>query len=267
MTEYKSTNIINITHEKYILLMPYPHYSQDNFLNEEFAYKLQDEILNIPMNNFDRYSNPFENKYTLRNKYNFPPMLTKLFDELQSESFVSELSNIVGEKLLLDTTRNFWGIHVYDKNDKLDIHVDAGIHPVLKLKKQLTLGIYLSKNWKDTCGCELEIWEGDNASDNNATISKCIKKIVPQFNRMIMFTNNDYSWHGNPEPVQCSEDSNRIFVTISYLSENINYKNLRQKAFFVPRPNDKYDEQKEKLRFLRANPETCNQVYNIKKEM
>ncbi len=51
---------------------------------------------------------------------------------------------MVGYNLILDTTRNFWGVHTYKLGDKLDIHVDAGIHPTLQLKKQITFGIYLS---------------------------------------------------------------------------------------------------------------------------
>ena len=116
---------------------PFPHIMKDNFLKSEIALKLQNEILNIQQSEWDRYNNPFEQKYTLRDKYNFPPELTKLFDKLTSDEFVTELSNLVGYKLKLDTTRNFWGVHTYGPGDKLDIHVDAGLHPSLGLKKQI----------------------------------------------------------------------------------------------------------------------------------
>ena len=36
-----------------------------------------------------------------------------------------------------------------NKNTTLDIHVDAGLHPITKQKKQLTIGIYISKDWKE----------------------------------------------------------------------------------------------------------------------
>lgn len=48
---------------------------------------------------------------------------------------------------------------------------------------------------------------------------------------MILFTCNDYAWHGNPEQAKCPKNSKRIFVTISYLSENYDDMNKRQKAF------------------------------------
>jgi hypothetical protein len=242
---------------------PFPHIMQDNFLTNDFALELQNEILNIPEHDWDRYNNPFEQKYTLRDKYNFPPELTKLFDELTTREFLTELSNKVDYELKLDTTRNFWGVHTYGPGDKLDIHVDAGLHPSLGLKKQVTLGIYLSYEWKEEYGCHLELWEGENASSNEAKLIEKRVSIAPLFNRLVIFTCNDYSWHGNPEPATCPSNSKRIFITLSYLSENFEDKNKRVKAFFVEIPNDQHDEEKNRLRLLRADPEKYKSIYNI----
>ena len=254
-------NSINIVSEQYQNQKPFPYAFQDNILNEEIAKKIQMEILDIPDAAWDRYENPFESKFTLRDKYNFPENLNKLFDELQSSKFVSKLSEITGYKLLLDSTRNFWGVHKYNSGDKLDIHVDAGLHPITKQKKQVTVGIYLSSNWKVEYGCNLEMWSGDSSESNKAKLYEKMDSIAPLFNRMVIFNCNDYAWHGNPEPVNCPADSKRIFVTISYLSENYTDKNKRQKAFFVARPYDPVDEDKDKLRLLRADPNSFNSVY------
>jgi hypothetical protein len=254
-------NYININPEEYKKQNPYPYTFQDNFLDDDFALKIQKEILEIPVEAWDRYENPFESKFTLRNKFAFPQNLNRLFDELQTDSFVKKISEIVGYQLFLDPTRNFWGVHKYNNGDKLDIHVDAGLHPTTKQKKQVTLGIYLSVDWKEEYGCHLEVWRGDNTVLNDAKIYEKVASIAPLFNRMILFTCNDYAWHGNPEPVQCPENSKRIFVTISYLSENYDDLNKRQKAYFVARPNDPVDLEKDKLRLLRADPEMFKEVY------
>lgn len=252
-------NDIKIIPNNYQNTLPFPYMKQDNFLDVNFANILQEEILNIAESDWDRYNNPFEQKYTLRDKYNFPPNLTLLFEELQSEHFITKLSTLCGYKLILDDTRNFWGVHKYDSGDKLDIHTDAGLHPINKLKKQLTLGIYLSSNWKKEYGCELEIWKGDKN-----TISKKVDSIEPYFNRLIIFTCNDYSWHGNPEPVTCIDNTTkRIFITISYLSENFRDDNKKVKAYFVARPTDPIDIEKDKLRLLRSDPNKYKEVYNL----
>jgi hypothetical protein len=242
---------------------PYPYILQDSFLDNEFAKLLQEEILNIPENDWDRYNNPFEQKYTLRDKFHFPSQLTKLFTTFESEEFVEELSRICGYSLILDKTRNFWGVHKYKRGDRLDIHVDAGLHPTMGLKKQLTLGLYLSYNWKEEYGCNFEVWKGTNSGASDAKILECVDMIEPKFNRLILFTCNDYSWHGNPEPATCPDAAKRIFITISYMTNNFEDTNKRMKAYFVKRPGDPEDAEKDRLRLLRADPEKYKEVYRV----
>jgi len=251
------------SNEEYKSSVPFPYTYQDDFLDENYAKQLQSEILHIDSEEWDRYNNPFEQKYTLRNKFNFPPLLKDLFDKFTNDLFIKELSSMVGYELKLDTTRNFWGIHTYGPNDMLDIHVDAGLHPTLGLKKQITLGLYLSHNWKEEYGCKLEIWKGDNCTNDNPKLHYKVDSIAPTFNRLVIFTCNDYAWHGNPEPACCSDNIKRIFITISYLSENFNDLNKKVKAQFIARPNDSLDEEKEKLRSIRADHDKYKEIYRI----
>ena len=199
--------------------IPFPHCIQDNILDINFAKELQKEIINISESSWDRYDNPFEQKYTLRDKNKFPKYCSQLFTYLESNEFIEYLSNNIGVKIYKDKHKLYWGIHKFHNGDYLDIHVDAGIHPIENKKKLITLGIYLSKNWKKENGGNIELWTGDNASNNNAKIYKCVKKIEPKFNRLILFTCDDYSWHGASIPVICDKSSERIFLTISYLSD------------------------------------------------
>jgi Rps23 Pro-64 3,4-dihydroxylase Tpa1-like proline 4-hydroxylase len=254
----------NITPLEYQTTKPYPHFFQDNILDQEYANELQTEILTIPIDCFDRYDNPFEKKYTLRDKFNCTPLLHKFITYLESEEFVNKLSIFTGFNLLIDKSRNFHGVHIYNNNDKLDIHLDAEIHPVTKEYKKITLGLYLSANWNADNGCELEIWEGDSPNIKDHKLYKCVKSIPPLFNRLILFTNSDVAWHGNPNSVKTEDNSKRIFVTVSYLVNNSN-ASLRQKALFIRRPQDPFDEDKEYLIKLRADPIRCKDIYNLVK--
>ena len=244
----------------------YPHCVLENILDNDFAINCQNEILNIPDNQWDRYNNPFEQKYTLRDKNNLPINCTKLFDILTSQKVVDILSTICGEKLYNDPTKNWWGIHTYKNGDYLDIHSDAGNHPITKQKKHITLGIYLSKNWKEENGGYLELWNGENVLKDDAQIFECFNRILPSFNKLIMFTNTVNAWHGNPDPVIIKNDEKRIFLTLSYISEKHNegMENNREKAFFVKRPCDLDDFEKDNLRLLRADPNKCKEIYNKK---
>ena len=161
----------------------------------------------------------------------------------------------------------FWGVHLFNDADKLDIHVDAGRHLKTGLVKAVTLGIYLSYNWNEENGGYIEFWEGDKSSIDNPKIYRCKEKFLPVFNRCIIFENNDTSWHGAPEPCICKNNEKRIFFTLSYLSDEKSnlFENKRLKAYFVKRPQDPDDEEKDKMRILRANPETCKYIYNTNK--
>ena len=90
---------LNINSKNYLNTRPYPHHSIDNILPTNFAKKCQEEILNIPDEEWDRYNNPFEQKYTLRNKNKLPKNCSILFNYLNSEKFIEQLSEIVNEKL------------------------------------------------------------------------------------------------------------------------------------------------------------------------
>ena len=263
----KNKPIINLsfTKDEYLNKNPFPYIYLDNILDNNFALDCQQEILNIKNEDWDRYSNPFENKFTLRDKNNFPKNCQKLFEYLTSNIFLEELSSKIGTKLFNDPNKNWWGIHKYKNKDNLDIHCDAGLHPITNKKKHCTLGIYLSKNWKEENKGHLEIWNGDNITNDYPKLEKKIDSILPKFNRLVLFNCTDNAWHGNPEPVNIINDEMRIFVTISYLSEEFsdNYKNTNKKAFFIKRPNDPEDTEKDKLRLLRVDPDKYKEIYNI----
>jgi Rps23 Pro-64 3,4-dihydroxylase Tpa1-like proline 4-hydroxylase len=243
---------------------PYPHCVIQNVLPIHFAQTCQQEILDIPKEDWDRYNNLFEQKFTLRDKNKIPENCQNLFNWLTSQEVITILSDIVGEKLYNDPNKNWWGIHTYENGDYLDIHSDAGNHPITKQKKHVTLGIYLSYNWEPENGGHLEIWDGDSVLNNDAKLTNCYTRILPSFNTMVLFTNTINAWHGNPDPVVIKSDEKRIFLTLSYLSEKHidGMENNREKAFFVSRPNDPINIEKDNLRLLRADPEKCKDIYN-----
>jgi Rps23 Pro-64 3,4-dihydroxylase Tpa1-like proline 4-hydroxylase len=239
----------------------------DNFLDKALIY--QNEIVNSSAEKWDRYDNMFERKNTYRDKHNFPPNINNLFSDLTSEIFINKLNDLTGLELINDNERMFWGIHTFTNDDKLDIHVDAGKHLPSGMHKAITLGIYLSKDWIDENYGNFEFWNGDNVNSVNPKIYYCHKKVLPIFNRCIIFENNNNSWHGAPEPCKCKNGEIRIFMTLSYLikepTQTIN--NLYYKAFFIKRPQDEENPDKDKQRLLRVNHLTCHSVYNTKKDM
>ena len=237
----------------------------DNFLQEKMAKTCQTEILQQPDCVWDRYNNCFEQKNTFKDKYNLPVSTNQVFSFITSPEFIFLMSSLTGIPLQNDPDRLFWGIHTFENGDKLDIHVDAGRQMNNHLIKAVTIGIYLSHQLKEENGGHLELWNGDDSFLEKPRIYNPIEKILPIFNRCIVFENNNRSWHGSPSPCICLNTEKRIFLTVSYLTEGpqSSFINTRFKAFFVKLPEDPEDPEKDKMRLLRADPKMCRKVYNI----
>ena len=116
----------------------------------------------------------------------------------------------IKEKLKIDSELNGGGLHEIKKGGVLKIHTDFNRHPTLDLDRRVNVLIYLNKNWKEEYGGQLELWDKD--------MKKCKKKIVPIFNKMVIFSTNDFSNHGHPNPVTCHDNHSRKSIALYYYS-------------------------------------------------
>lgn len=273
---------INSNQDEFWSKKPFPHVVIDNFLSQGQFEDIQKEILDLPLNEFDRYQNPFEMKYTLRDKTNFPQETSKLFTHLQSEEFLSCLKGYTGLDLKLDISRHYWGVHLFYPGDKLDIHLDAGFHPKNKNLKLITFGLYLSKDYNESFDGQLELWSGDKA--NTTEVAFIDNKVVsiPCFgNKAVIFANTDNAWHGAPTNYKGTEETKRIFLTISYLFDasvqenknvlleiekkhNVGLFNPRSRAYFPAVRNVVDSPEMNELRLRRASEEATS-VYRYNK--
>lgn len=107
---------------------------------------------------------------------------------------MSFLSNVFGiEGLLPDPTLFGGGLHEISSGGKFGVYIDFNKHPIIKLDTRLVFITYLNKDWRPTFGGELELWD--------RTQNCCVKNIVPEFGKSILFNNITHSLHGHPVPV------------------------------------------------------------------
>ncbi len=97
------------------------------------------------------------------------------------------------KNLYSDPGLNGGGLHIMGKGGKLNPHLDYVIHPKLNIKRKFNLIIFLTPNWKDKNGGELCFFTKNKKNKNIP--GEIVKKILPKFNRAVLFDTSMYSWH------------------------------------------------------------------------
>jgi dTDP-glucose 4,6-dehydratase len=239
----------------FINAIPYEHIIIPNFLNTEYAEKIFSEFpTNINSSNWYEYNNPIEKKYA-NDKINIMPRcIKKLFNLLSCKEIIKKINLLTGiENLEYDPYLHGAGLHIHSKGGKLDLHLDYEKHPYLNKERRLNIILYMSKDWQEEWNGETQLWDKE--------LTTCIKKSPVIFNSAIIFKTNEKSWHGLPEEIKCPEGVLRKSIAYYYISsldsipdENIignDGSGYRTKATFRKRPEDPYDELKEKLYKIR----------------
>ena len=207
-------NFVLINKEKYLNAEPFPFIIIENFFNKNFLDEILKQFPNLSdIKKTTKYQNKNEVKFGDNEYEKFPEKIKILFDFLNSNFFLNFLQNItsIKEKLIADKELNGGGMHEIKKGGLLKIHSDFNKHPNLKLDRRLNVLIYLNKNWKEEYGGHLEFWDKE---------MKCCKtKILPIFNRMVIFSTTDFSNHGHPDPLNCPDLMSRKSIATYYYSD------------------------------------------------
>lgn len=240
--------------ESYAHNQPFSHVVLDGALREDLVSEAA-EVFPAPSDPlWYRYDNPLEKKQACHEVDKLPGPLQDLIGRLSSDEFCRLLSDITGiEGLLADRSFHGGGIHQTCRGGKLDIHLDYNRHPNLDLERRVNLILFLNRDWDAAWGGELEFW--------NADVTRCKKRIAPVFNRMVLSSTGDISYHGHPEPLKCPEGVTRKSIALYYFSHTHVDHETRLRVKFVPRPDDADDPELARLRALRADPRTAHKVY------
>ena len=253
--KYRDFNLISKEKKNdYLNANPFPSIILDDFFNDTFLNKVLEEFPDLSkVDSSQNYKNKNEVKYTNNTYKIFPNTIKQLFDFMNSNFFLEFLQKItsIEEKLISDKDLNGGGLHEIKTGGKLKVHTDFSRHPTLDLDRRVNILIYLNKNWDKNYGGDLEFWNQD--------MSLCKKKISPNFNKLVIFSTNDFSNHGHPDPINCPDNFSRKSIALYYFSKgrpisDLNNKNFKNKTYFKSRDgfaNETYN-QNEKIRnFLR----------------
>lgn len=226
----------------YTEAQPFPHIVLDGLFDADFLKQVLAEFPSIGKDHTDvRYENPNEHKQTTKGEYRFGDHARLLTHYLNSQPFLDFLQHITGirETLLPDPYLEGGGFHETRTGGFLKMHVDFHKHKLTDLARRVNLVIYLNEDWAETYGGHLELWDKG--------MNRCMQRILPVFNRVVIFSTTDYSWHGHPDPLTCPEDRSRRSLALYYYSngreesEVMNSDPNRIVTTFAARPtNDSY---------------------------
>lgn len=136
----------------------------------------------------------------------------ELDKQIQTSEFLTLISQITGiPDLLYDGEYVGGGTHENRQGQGLDAHIDFNYHPTTGWHRRLNLIVYLNPVWEETWGGCLALLSNPWDLENNETT-----KILPMFNRAVIFETNEVSWHG--------------FDVISLPSE---HQNLSRRSFAI----------------------------------
>jgi Rps23 Pro-64 3,4-dihydroxylase Tpa1-like proline 4-hydroxylase len=82
------------------------------------------------------------------------------------------------------------------------------VHPKLKLDRRVNMLIYLNRDWRDEWGGHLDLWD--------ASMKERRQSIAPMFNRTVVFSTTDTSFHGHPHPLATPLGVTRKSVSLYY---------------------------------------------------
>jgi len=235
---------------KYRHNQPGPHIHLPDFLDPQSAAQMAREFPKLDTDAWTHYKHHNENKLGLSKRDLFPPTLGEAVDELNSPQFVGWVSELVGvPNLLPDPMLEGGGLHQSGRGGFLNVHTDFSMHHYHKhWRRRVNLIVYLNPDWREEWGGALELWE--------PSMRQCVAKYPPLFNHAVIFTTDDRSLHGFPDPLTCPEGVSRKSLALYYYTAD-DAKSVPRSTNYRARPADSRKE-----RFLIWADKTAVDLYS-----
>lgn len=222
--------------QKYTTAAPYPHIAIDDFLPTDLANQILDNFPYESQKNASEYALNYSG--IQKNKRQVFPndcnvFCRHLFGFFNAAPFLQFLEGLTGiEGLIADPYFNGGGFHEISTGGKLGVHADFRVNEQLHLQRRMNVLIYLNKNWQETYGGCLEIWD--------QSMQQKVHSIAPLFNRCVVFNTDAHSYHGHPEPLTCPPDVTRKSIALYYYtaSKGIYAEVPTNTTMYVSRPNE-----------------------------
>ncbi|MBL6457599.1 2OG-Fe(II) oxygenase [Belnapia sp. T6] len=191
---------------------PFPHLVIDGLFNPEILRRVLTEWPG-PEQEVEHHNDGevVRDKIGTTWKTRFGPQTRRLFAELNGPAFLQKLQSVTDMWGLIGDPYMFGGgLHATRTGGTLAVHADYNKHPFFKLDRRLNLLVYLNEDWTEANAGWLELWDQD--------MRACAERVLPVFNRTVLFSTTSTSFHGQPEPIQGPPDLWRRSIALYYFS-------------------------------------------------
>jgi len=220
--------------EQYRRNYPCPHILLKDFLDPQAALAMAQQFPSPATDAWTQYKHANENKLGMPKRELFPPVIGAVVDELNSPEFVAWVSQLTGiPDLLADPMLEGGGLHQSGRGGYLNVHTDFSIHHFhTHWHRRVNLILYLNPGWKKEWGGSLELWEKG--------MSRCAAKYQPLLNHALIFTTDERSLHGFPDPLTCPERESRKSIALYYYTVDHGTKPAVRSTDYFARPQDSW---------------------------
>lgn len=191
---------------------PYPHAVIDGLFEDRVLDAVLGEFPGADDPDWVRFDNAEEKKLgNYRRLFEVGPQTEKFLFAVSSPAMLSFLEELTGiDGLIPDPYFGGGALHQIPAGGFLKVHADFNWHPKLRLDRRLNMLVYLNPGWRDDWGGALELWGRDRRGP--------VRTILPYFNRTVVFSTTDFSFHGHPHPLNCPAGVTRKSVSLYYYS-------------------------------------------------
>ena len=221
--------------EGYQTATPYPHAVIDGLFDEAMLEELLKAFPGPKDRFWHRDDAEREVKLSISEEDRIPAPIRFFLYFLNSAVFTNFLEHLTGiPGIIPDPHLIGGGMHQIERNGKLAIHADFNRHERFHLDRRLNLLLYLNKDWLAEYGGDFELWDSG--------MTHYVKKIAPLFNRMVIFSTTDTSFHGHPDELLCPRDRTRKSLALYYYSNGRpeHETGTNHSTLFRPRPQETF---------------------------
>lgn len=194
---------------------PFRHLVIDDFFDPRLAQVCLDNFPSLDQPGWEHANEAdIEVKYrtTWKSEFDIPDGIIDAVRILNSSYFLKAAGDRIGiHKLIPDPYFTGGGLNVTATGGLLDVHVDGNYHDATGLNRRLNAIVYLNPDWQEGWGGELGLYDAEG--------DKCLKKVAPLYNRLVIFDSHDTSFHGLPAPLAFPPGKTRKSIILYYYTK------------------------------------------------